>query len=106
MKTYSSYTDSKIDWVGEIPSHWNLNKIKYIFFQRKEKNDPIQTDNILSLTIQQGVIPLSEKKSSGNKPKDDMSKYNLTYPGDIVLNSRLRHSLGKYSVRVVSRSLE
>jgi len=87
MKTYSSYTDSKIDWVGEIPSHWNLNKIKYIFFQRKEKNDPIQTDNILSLTIQQGVIPLSEKKSGGNKPKDDMSKYNLTYPGDIVLNS-------------------
>ena len=87
MKTYSSYTDSKIDWVGEIPSHWNLNKIKYIFFQRKEKNDPIQTDNILSLTIQQGVIPLSEKKSGGNKPKDDISKYNLTYPDDIVLNS-------------------
>ncbi len=87
MKTHSSYKDSKIDWVGEIPSHWNLNKIKYIFFQRKEKNDPIQTDNILSLTIQQGVIPLSEKKSGGNKPKDDLSKYNLTHEGDIVMNS-------------------
>ena len=87
MSRYQEIRDSKIDWIGKIPSHWNIDKIKYIFFQRKEKNNPIQTDNILSLTIQQGVIPISEKNSGGNKPKDDLSKYNLTYEGDIVMNS-------------------
>jgi len=87
MSRYQEIRDSKIDWIGKIPSHWNIDKIKYIFFQRKEKNNPIQTDNILSLTIQQGVIPISEKKSGGNKPKDDLSKYNLTHEGDIVMNS-------------------
>jgi type I restriction enzyme, S subunit len=87
MKPHPSYLDSGIDWIGTLPSHWNQRKIKYIFFQRTERNDPVQSENILSLTIKQGVIPLSEKQSGGNKPKDDMSKYNLTYPGDIVLNS-------------------
>ena len=87
MSRYQEIRDTKIDWIGKIPSHWNINKIKYIFFRRKEKNDPPQTENILSLTIQDGVIPISEKKSSGNKPKDDLTKYNLTYKGDIVMNS-------------------
>jgi type I restriction enzyme S subunit len=29
MKKYDSYKDSGIEWIGEIPSHWNMGKIKY-----------------------------------------------------------------------------
>ena len=29
MKVYSSYKDSGVEWIGEIPSHWNLSKLKY-----------------------------------------------------------------------------
>jgi type I restriction enzyme S subunit len=29
MKKYDSYKDSGIEWIGEIPSHWILGKIKY-----------------------------------------------------------------------------
>lgn len=29
MKQYDSYKPSGIDWIGEIPSHWNLSKLKY-----------------------------------------------------------------------------
>jgi len=29
MKSYPSYKDSGIKWIGEIPSHWNLRKLKY-----------------------------------------------------------------------------
>ena len=64
MSRYQEIRDSKIDWIGKIPSHWSIDKIKYIFSQRKEKNNPVQTDNILSLTIEQGIIPISEKKSN------------------------------------------
>lgn len=31
MKKYDTYKDSGIEWVGEIPSHWNLNKVKHNF---------------------------------------------------------------------------
>jgi type I restriction enzyme S subunit len=30
-KRYHKYKDSGIDWLGEIPEHWVLNKIKHIF---------------------------------------------------------------------------
>jgi type I restriction enzyme S subunit len=31
MKKYNSYKDSGIEWIGEIPSHWTLNKVKHNF---------------------------------------------------------------------------
>lgn len=29
MKKYDSYKDSGIEWIGEIPSHWDITRIKY-----------------------------------------------------------------------------
>lgn len=30
MKRYESYKDSGIEWIGEIPSHWEITKLKFI----------------------------------------------------------------------------
>lgn len=79
--------DTKIKWLGEIPDSWQLKKIKYVLQERIEKNNPVRTSYILSLTAKQGVIPYDEKEGGGNKPKDDVSAYRLAYPGDIVMNS-------------------
>lgn len=79
--------DSGIEWVGDIPDDWNIIKIKYVLQERVENNSPIRTKNILSLTAQQGVVPIAEKTGGGNKPKEDYSDYRLAYPGDIVMNS-------------------
>ena len=92
----SEMKDTNIQWLGEIPSSWELKKIKYVLRERIEKNNPIRTSFILSLTAKQGVIPYSEKEGGGNKPKEDVSAYRLAYPGDIVMNSMniLSGSLG------------
>jgi len=29
MKTYSSYKDSGVEWIGNIPSHWGISKTKF-----------------------------------------------------------------------------
>ena len=29
MKKYDSYKDSGIEWIGEIPSHWEVSKSKF-----------------------------------------------------------------------------
>lgn len=79
--------NSGIQWLGEYPSDWNLIKIKYVLKERVEKNNPVRTSDILSLTAKQGVIPYEEKEGGGNKPKEDVSAYRLAYPGDIVMNS-------------------
>ncbi len=50
--------DSRLDWIGQIPAHWEVRRSKYIFTQRKElaRKDDIQ----LSATQSYGVIPQDE----------------------------------------------
>lgn len=79
--------ESGISWLGKYPSTWNLKKIKYCLQERVEKNNPVRTTEILSLTAKQGVIPYDQKEGGGNKLKEDVSAYRLAYPGDIVMNS-------------------
>ena len=87
MNRYESYKNSGVEWIKSIPLNWELKKIKYVLWERNKNNDPIKSKNLISLTIETGVIPHSEKTGGGNKPKDDLTKYKLVYPGDIVLNS-------------------
>lgn len=79
--------NSGVQWIGDIPKEWNVRRLKYVLNERKEKNDPLVTDNILSLSAEQGVIPFSERISGGNKPKEDLTAYKVVRAGDIVLNS-------------------
>lgn len=76
-----------MEWLGLIPEKWETKSIKSVLAERKEKNDPIKTNSILSLTMDRGVIPYAEKGAGGNKAKEDLTAYRLAYPGDIVLNS-------------------
>lgn len=49
--------DSGISWIGEIPEHWEVRKMKYCFSERSEKNHP--EEPVLCATQSQGVIPQS-----------------------------------------------
>lgn len=79
--------DSGIEWISKIPESWELRRLKYILKERKEKNSPVVTDFILSLSMERGVFPYSEKTGGGNKAKDDLTAYKVARPNDIVLNS-------------------
>lgn len=47
--------DSGVDWIGEIPAHWEVRRSKFLFTQRKER---AWTDDVqLSATQAYGVIP-------------------------------------------------
>jgi len=54
---------------------------------RSEKNDPIKTEQILSLSIARGVTLYSHEGRGGNKRKGDIAAYKIAHAGDIVLNS-------------------
>jgi type I restriction enzyme S subunit len=84
---YENYKDSGEDWLGEIPAHWEARSLKSILAERREKNDPIKTEEILSLSMAKGVTLYSDKGRGGNKAKEDLTAYKLAYPNDIVLNS-------------------
>ncbi len=86
-KEYDSYIPVNQKWVERIPAHWEMKRLKAVFAMRKERNNPIQTDFILSLTAKQGVVPYAEKEGAGgNKPKEDLTQYNVCHKNDLLVN--------------------
>ncbi len=79
--------DSGIEWIGEIPAEWEISRLQWCLEEIKEKNDPIKTTNVLSLTNKLGVIPYEEKGNQGNKAKEDYSQYGLAFENTLVINS-------------------
>lgn len=86
-KAHTSYTPINQKWAKQIPSHWDAKRMKAVFAMRKERNNPIVTENILSLTAKQGVVPYAEKEGTGgNKPKSDLTQYNVCHENDLLVN--------------------
>lgn len=86
-KEYDSYTRVDQKWVEEIPSHWRMRRLKCVLALRKERNTPLQTNYILSLSAKYGVVPYAEKGDiGGNKSKDDPTEYNICHKNDLLVN--------------------
>ena len=78
---------SGIEWIGAIPQDWKTDRLQWHLKEINVSNNPIQTKNILSLTIEAGVIPYAEKGNQGNKAKEDYSQYKIAFPDTLVINS-------------------
>ena len=79
--------NSGIEWIGEIPDDWKVERLQWYIEEVKVSNNPMQTDRVLSLTNKAGVIPYEEKGAQGNVAKEDYNQYKLAYPNTIVANS-------------------
>ena len=76
--------DSGIPWVGKVPQHWEVKKIKYCLRRSAEKNPGNQT--ILSLYREYGVVPKDSRDDNHNVTSEDTSNYRFVREGDFVIN--------------------
>ena len=76
-----------IPWSGMLPERWEERRLGAVLVERKEKNSPVKTDFILSLSAQYGVTPYTERGTQGNKHKEDLSGYNIARNGDLLVNN-------------------
>lgn len=83
----ASMKDSGVDWVGKVPENWKVESFKNILVERNKKNNPIESRERLSLSIDKGVTLYSEKTTNLDRFKDDFAQYKLTHKGDLVFNS-------------------
>lgn len=79
--------DSGIEWLGQIPAHWDLDPIRRGVAELSHKNADAKNEDYLSLVVGRGVIPYAEKGDIGNKKPEDLSKCKMVRSGDFVLNS-------------------
>ena len=44
MKKYSKYKDSGVEWLGEIPEHWEIKRLKYSAIPQPSNVDKISKE--------------------------------------------------------------
>ena len=83
MERYCEYKDSGVQWLGEIPGHWEMSKVSSHFKQRNEK---VSDKDYPALSVsKQGVIPQLENVALSNA---EGRSRKLVKVGDYAVNSR------------------
>ena len=87
MKRYESYKDSGVEWLGEVPSHWESFPL---FVQAKISSITNHIDKeLLSVYLDRGVVRFSDvDEKRTNVTSLDLSKYQLVRKGNLVLNNQ------------------
>ncbi|WP_238875437.1 restriction endonuclease subunit S [Klebsiella quasipneumoniae] len=81
-KAYPEYKDSGVEWLGMVPSHWNIKRLGQLFEERRDKVSDKDYPP-LSVTMQ-GIVPqidTAAKTDAGDNRK-------LVLKNDFVINSR------------------
>ena len=87
--------DSGIDWIGQIPAHWEVVPLKRLFRERNDRSTT-GTESLLSLRMNEGLVPhddVSDKAIGAEALKD----YKQVFPGQLVMN-RMRASIGIFGI--------
>lgn len=86
MKCYPKYKESGVDWIGEIPRHWEVVRSKYLFGNRSQRG--YEGEPLLSVTQDQGILPRDELDYRVWNPDGNVKLYKLVSPGDWVISLR------------------
>jgi len=97
MERYSSYKDSGVSWIGEIPEHWEVKQLRSFLtlFTEKGHGDA----QLLSVTREQGVIERDkeDKEENHNFVPEDLSGYKYIEKGDFAIN-KMKAWQGSFAV--------
>ena len=88
---------SGVKWLGDIPAHWKITKLRQILHPVSEKNHP--EFPLLSVVREQGVIlrDVEDKEANHNFIPDDLSGYKVVRKGQIAMN-KMKAWQGSYGV--------
>ena len=75
--------DSGIEWIGNIPTSWNIHPIYYYFNEHKQRNNFGDESNLLSLSY--GKIIRKDINTTEGLLPESFNGYNIVSKGDIVL---------------------
>ena len=79
--------DSGIEWIGEIPADWALQRGKTIFTQRLTKGN--QSEILLAATQKYGMLPQSEVEGVVQVKEDaDLQQFRTVHKKDFVISLR------------------
>ncbi|MEO7309293.1 MAG: restriction endonuclease subunit S [Chitinophagaceae bacterium] len=87
---YPAYKDSGVEWLGQIPEHWGIKRIKHLFEEINERSD-LGNEELLSVSQYTGVTRKIDKLEEGDllTNASTLEGYKKVSVGDLVSNIML-----------------
>jgi type I restriction enzyme, S subunit len=79
IKKYPAYKDSGVEWIEDVPSHWEVKKFKRVFYEIKKRSNPEL--NCGSISFGKVVYKDDEKI-----PESTKKSYQVVQKGDFLVN--------------------
>lgn len=91
------HIERNLRWLGAVPSHWRVRKLRHMLSPFSEKNHPEMP--LLSVVREKGVIVrnVKDKEENHNYVPDDLSNYKLVRRGQFAMN-KMKAWQGSYGV--------
>jgi len=86
IKKYPAYKDAGVEWLGEIPAHWENIRMKHLFqdVSIKKKGEA----ELLSVTQDQGVVPRTWVENRMVMPSGALDSFKFISKGDFAISLR------------------
>ncbi len=85
--------DSGVDWIGQIPAHWEVKRIKHLLKERNERSISGE-EPLLMVSQVHGLVVRSEFHEKASAAADSIDSKKVYY-GDLVFN-KLKAHLGVF----------
>ena len=86
LKPHPKYKPSGVDWLGNVPSHWQTRRLKTVLSERVEKGFP--DEPLLAATQAQGVVLKEQYENRTVLALKDLHLLKLVHVGDFVISLR------------------
>lgn len=93
MATYESYKDSGVKWLGQIPSHWGMGKMREFFSERKQLSQD-GSETLLSVSEYSGITPSVNEAGENVSRSASLIGYKKCKSTDLIINIMLAWKRG------------
>ena len=97
LKPYPAMKDSGVEWLGEVPEHWEVRHLRTVLRNVTKRNRPDL--QLLSVVREKGVIvrDVSNQDENHNFIPDDLTNYKVVREGQFAMN-KMKAWQGSYGV--------
>ena len=88
LKKYSAYKDSGVEWLGDVPKHWDVRKLKYLLELITNKNSDVEG-------IKVGLENIEGQTGRYIETKGDFEGDGVLFAENDILYGKLRPYLAK-----------
>ena len=86
LTPYPEYKNTSLAWLNQVPSHWDLIRMKHLFTERVDKGHP--DEPLLSATQSKGVVRQDKYENRTMVATKNFESLKLVKRGDFVISLR------------------